>query len=403
MHKISLRMNKIKPSPTLAVTQKANELKALGKKIISLSVGEPDFDTPVNIKQAAIDAIKAGHTKYTNIDGIPELKQAIINKFKRENNLDYSAKEVMVSCGGKQVIYNLFMASLDDGDEVIIPSPFWVSYPDMVLLAGGKPIIIECPIENGFKLTPLQLASQITEKTKWLIINSPSNPTGAAYTKAELAALAEVLKQNNHVNILSDDIYEHIIFEDFRFFNILNACPELKERAFIINGVSKSYSMTGWRIGYGAGNSELIKAMNIIQSQSTSNPCSISQYAAVEALNGSQDFIKPNSAEFEKKRDIVVGILNEIEGIECHKPEGAFYVFPSCKKLLGRIDKNGKAIANSNDFANFLLEFAEVAVVPGIAFGMEGHFRISTATSREILKEACTRIKVACADLKRNY
>ncbi len=403
MHKISSKMNKIKPSPTLAVTQKANELKALGKKIISLSVGEPDFDTPNNIKLAAINAINSGYTKYTNIDGIAELKEAIINKFKRENNLEYNSKEVMASSGGKQVIYNLFMASLDEDDEVIIPAPFWVSYPDMVLLAGGKPVIVDCPIENGFKLTPLQLASSITERTKWLIINSPSNPTGAAYTKAELAALAEVLKQNPHVNILSDDIYEHIIFEDLQFFNIINACPELKSRTFIVNGVSKSYSMTGWRIGYGAGSSELIKAMNIIQSQSTSNPCSIAQYAALEALNGTQDFIKPNSAEFEKKRDIVVGILNEIEGIECHKAEGAFYVFPSCKKLLGRIDKNGKTIANSNDFANFLLEFAEVAVVPGIAFGMEGHFRISTATSREILKEACTRIKTACQDLKRNY
>ena len=402
MHIISQKLKTIKPSPTLAVTQKANELRTQGKKIISLSVGEPDFDTPSNIKLAAIEAINKGYTKYTNVDGITPLKQAIIEKFKTENSIEYELSEIIVSSGGKQVLYNLFMASLNEGDEVIIPAPFWVSYPDMVLLAGGKPVIIDCPIENGFKLTSLQLACAITQKTKWFIINSPSNPTGAAYTKAELSALSEVLKQNPHVNILTDDIYEHILFEEFRFFNIINACPELKKRSFIVNGVSKAYSMTGWRIGYGAGDRELVKAMNLIQSQSTSNPCSISQYAALEALTGPQAFIKPNALEFEKKRDLVVKIFNEIEGIECHKPEGAFYIFPSCSRLIGRLDPHGNPIGNSNDFANFLLEFAEVAVVPGIAFGMDGYFRVSTATSIEILTQASNRIKKACTMLKRN-
>jgi len=330
---ISERLGKIKPSPTLAVNQKANELQKQGKKIISLSVGEPDFDTPLNIKNAAIKAINEGHTKYTNVDGIIELKQSIKQKFAKENNIDYEINQITVGTGGKQIIYDLFMASLNSKDEVIIPAPYWVSYPDIVILAEGVPIIIECPIEQGFKLTPLQLSNAITSKTKWLLLNSPSNPTGSAYTKAELTALGEVLKQYPHVNILSDDIYEHIIFEDFLFFNIINACPELKDRTFIVNGVSKSYSMTGWRIGYGAGDSKLIKAMGIIRSQSTSNPCSIAQYAAVEALSGTQDFIKPNAKEFEEKRDIVLNILNKIDGMECHKPEGAFYVFPSCRKV----------------------------------------------------------------------
>jgi len=402
MSQISKRLDKIKPSPTLAVSQKANELKRMGKKIISLSVGEPDFDTPDNIKQAAINAINKGFTKYTDVDGTPELKEAIKEKFKRENNLEYETNQITVGNGGKQVIYNLFMASLNPGDEVIIPAPYWVSYPDMVLLAEGTPVYIECPIENGFKLMPLQLANAITSKTRWLILNSPSNPTGAAYSKAELAALAEVLKQHPQVSILTDDIYEHIIFEEFRFFNIVNACPELKNRTFILNGVSKAYSMTGWRIGYGAGNADLIKAINIIQSQSTSNPSSISQKAAVEALSGTQDFIRPNAKEFEKKRDIVVEVLNSIEGIECAKPEGAFYVFPSCARLFNRMDPAGNIIRNSNDFAGFLLEYAEVAVVPGIGFGLDGHFRISTATSREILLEACNRIKQACSLLKWN-
>ncbi len=402
MHLISDRLGKIKPSPTLAVSQKASELQKQGKKIISLSVGEPDFDTPNNIKNAAIKAINDGRTKYTNVDGIPELKQAIKQKFAKENNLEYEINQITVGTGGKQVLYNLFMASLNKGDEVIILSPYWVSYPDIVILAEGVPVIIQCPIESGFKLTPLQLSNAITPKTKWLILNSPSNPTGSAYTKAELAALGEVLKQNPHVNILSDDIYEHIIFEDFLFFNIANACPELKDRTFIVNGVSKSYSMTGWRIGYGVGDAKLIKAISIIQSQSTSNPCSIAQYAALEALSGTQDFMKINSHRFEEKRDIVLDILNNIEGIECHKPEGAFYVFPSCKKLLNRMAPNGKILQNCNDFASFLLEFAEVAVVPGVAFGMENHFRVSTAASKEILTEACNRIKSACALLKYN-
>jgi aspartate aminotransferase len=399
---ISSRIGKIKPSPTLAVTAKAEELKRAGKKIISLGVGEPDFDTPDNIKQAAIDAIKSGKTKYTSVDGIIELKTAIVSKLKRENNLEYDTSQITVGTGGKQVIYNLFMASLNAGDEVIIPAPFWVSYPDIVALAEGVPVIVECPIQNGFKLTPLQLSNAITKKTKWLILNSPSNPTGSAYTKAELAALAEVLKQNPHVHVMTDDIYEHIIFEDFLFFNIINACQELQSRCFIVNGVSKSYSMTGWRIGYGAGDKELIKAINIIQSQSTSNPSSISQYAALEALNGTQDFMKPNAIMFEEKRDLVLDVLNSTVGIECHKPEGAFYVFPSCHRLMNKSTPDGKIISNSNDFAEYLLSSAEVAVVPGVAFGMENHFRISTAASKEVLKEACIRIKKACEALKSN-
>jgi aspartate aminotransferase len=399
--KLSDKIAKIKPSPTLAVTQKALELKQKGVKILSLSVGEPDFDTPQNIKMAAIKAINDGKTKYTAVDGLPELKKAIIEKFKRENKLEYSLDEVTVSTGGKQVLYNLFQATLNDGDEVIIPAPYWVSYPDMVLLAGGNPVLVECPIESGYKLTPLQLSNTITEKTKWLIINSPNNPTGACYTKAELAALGEVLKQNPHVHVLTDDIYEHIIFDGLEFFNIANAVPELKNRTFIVNGVSKGYSMTGWRIGYGAGIKEIIKAMNKIQSQSTSNATSISQYATLEALNGTQDFIKPNSDEFQSKRDIVYKALNSIEGIDCPKPDGAFYVFPSVKKLLNSSTPNGIIIATCSDFAAYLLEQAEVAVVPGVAFGLKNHIRISTAASKEVLEEACSRIKKACNLLSR--
>lgn len=402
MAHISERIGKIKPSPTLAVSQKAEELKNQGKKIISLAVGEPDFDTAVNIKNAAIHAINQGKTKYTSVDGILDLKKAIVAKFKRENNLDYDTSEITVSNGGKQVIFNLFMASLNKGDEVIIPAPYWVSYPDIVIMSEGIPIIVETRIEHGFKLTPLALANSITDKTKWLILNSPSNPTGVLYSKAELAALGEVLKQNPHVQVMTDDIYEHIIFEDMLFYNIVNACPELKDRCFIINGVSKSYAMTGWRIGYGAGNKNLIKAMSMLQSQSTSNPSSISQYAALEALNGTQDFIKPNSMIFEKRRDLVLDILNSIEGIETFKPDGAFYVFASCARLLNRSTPSGKILKNCTDFAEFLLEEAEVAVVPGIGFGTENHFRISTATSEDILRKACTAIKKACSTLSHN-
>lgn len=399
--KLSNKISRIQPSLTFAVTNKANELKEKGIKIISLGAGEPDFDTPDNIKQKAIDAIKSGKTKYTAIDGIIDLKKAVIEKFERDNNLEYHLNEVIISNGGKQVIYNLFQATLNIGDEVIIPSPYWVSYPDSVLLADGKPVIIECLLENGYKLTPLQLKNAITNKTKWLILNSPSNPTGAYYTKAELAALGEVLKQHPHVHVLSDDIYEHILFENIEFFNIANAVPELKKRTFIAHGVSKAYSMTGWRIGYGAGDAEIIKAIKKVQSHSTSNPSTISQYAALEALSGDQKFIKPNTDNFEKKRDVVYKLLNEIDGVICPKPDGAFYVFPSFKNIINSTTPSGKKITNSIELCEYFLEEAEVAVVPGIAFGCEGHIRISTAIKIDDLKDACLRIKSACEKLKK--
>lgn len=399
MFLISHRMNLIKPSPTLAVNRKAAELKAQGLDIISMGAGEPDFDTPDNIKQAAIKAINDGQTKYTNVDGTPALKNAIISKFKRENDLDYTPEQIIVSNGGKQVLYNLFMASLNDGDEVIIPTPYWVSYSDIVALSGGTSIFIDCPIADSFKLTPAKLESAITVKTKWIILNSPSNPSGAAYSKDELLALARVLKLYPDINILCDDIYEHIIFDDFKFHALAAIAPELKDRIFIVNGVSKSYSMTGWRIGYGAGNKDLIKAMTVIQSQSTSNPCSISQAAAVEALNGTQSFIPFNKQTFQQKRDLALSILNTIPGISCYCPKGAFYLFPLCHDLFGKKDANDKIIANSNDLAAYLLEDAKVAVVPGIAFGLEGYFRISYAMSLSELEEGCLRIKESLARL----
>lgn len=397
---ISERLNLIKPSPTLAVAQKAAELKKQGKDIISLGAGEPDFDTPDNIKEAAINGIKAGFTKYTNVDGMPALKQAVQTKLKRENNLDYNLDEIIVSTGGKQVIYNLFMASLNKGDEVIIPAPYWVSYPDIVLLAGGTPVIASCGSEDNFKLTPSHLERLITVNTKWLIINSPSNPTGAAYSSEELLALAEVIRKYPNVHIMSDDIYEHIVFDDFKFYPLAGLAPDLKERIFIVNGVSKSYSMTGWRLGYGAGTKDLIKAMTIIQSQSTSNPSSISQIAAVEALNGPQDFIRANAAGFQKKRDLAISILSSMKHIDCYKPEGAFYLFPRCDKLFGLKTQNGEVINNSNDLGEYLLDQAGVAVVPGIAFGLEGYFRISYAISIEEIEKACTRIVGACQQLR---
>lgn len=400
--KLSDRVSKIKPSPTLAITQKANELKAKGEKIISLSVGEPDFDTPEHVKQQAIKAIKEGKTKYTAVDGIAELKIAVQNKFKKENNLNYRLDEIIVSTGGKQVLYNIFQASINEGDEVIIPAPYWVSYPDMVSLAGGKSVIVECPVENGFKITPHQLSLAITEKTKWVIINSPGNPSGALYTKAELAALAEVLKQNPHVSVVSDDIYEHIIFDEIEFYNIAEAEPLIKDRVFVMNGVSKAYSMTGWRIGYGAGDASLVKAMKKIQSQSTSNPSSISQYAALEALSGPQDSLKMNSTSFEERRNIVYDKLNNIDGIECPKPYGAFYVFPSIKKLLSSSYKARQFVETSADFASLLLEEEKVAVVPGSAFGLEGHIRISTAASKNDLLESMKRIQNFCNSLVKN-
>ena len=395
---ISDSLKRIKPSPTIAVTQKARELKAAGKDVIGLGAGEPDFDTPDNIKDAAIKAIKDGDTKYTAVDGTPALKKAIKEKFKRENNLDYSIDQITVGAGGKHVIYNLMMATLNKGDEVIIPAPYWVSYPDIVLLAGANPIVIECSEEQGFKLTAKDLESSITNNTKWLILNSPSNPTGACYTEQEIKNLAMVLRRNPHVNILSDDIYEHVTYEGFKFFTIAQI-PELKNKVVTMNGVSKSYAMTGWRIGYAAGEKEIIKAIAKIQSQSTTNPSSISQAAAVEALNGTQDFIPIRAKAFQERRDFVVNSLNAIDGINCLNPDGAFYVFPSCKGLIGKKDKNGKKLENDTDFAQSLLENNNVAVVQGSAFGLEGFFRISYATSMRNLKKAMERIKTFCESL----
>ena len=395
---ISDSLKRIKPSPTIAVTQKARELRAAGKDVIGLGAGEPDFDTPDNIKEAAIKAIKSGDTKYTTVDGTPALKQAIVDKFKRENNLNYSTDQITVGAGGKHVIYNLMMATLNKGDEVIIPAPYWVSYPDIVLLAGATPVVIECSEEQGFKLTAKDLEAAITNDTKWVILNSPSNPTGACYTEQEIKNLAHVLKRKPHVHILSDDIYEHITYEGFKFFTIAQI-PELKNKVISMNGVSKSYAMTGWRIGYAAGDKEVIKAMANIQSQSTTNPSSISQAAAVEALNGNQDFIPTRSLSFQERRDFVVNSLNAIDGINCLKPDGAFYVFPSCKELIGKKDINGNKIENDTDFVKSLLENNNVAVVQGSAFGIEGYFRVSYATSMENLDKAMKRIKEFCESL----
>ncbi|MDA9878569.1 pyridoxal phosphate-dependent aminotransferase [Candidatus Pelagibacter sp.] len=391
---ISDSLKRIKPSPTIAVTQKARELRAAGKDVIGLGAGEPDFDTPDNVKNAAIKAIKNGDTKYTAVDGTPALKKAIIAKFKRENKLSYSADQITVGTGGKQVLYNAFMATLNKGDEVIIPAPFWVSYPDMVLLAGGKPKIVKCTEQEGFKLTPSKLRKAITRKTKWLILNSPSNPTGAGYTKKEIEELAKVLVKNKKVHILSDDIYEHIKYDNFNFYTIAQN-SKLKDRTLTMNGVSKSYAMTGWRIGYAAGPKDIIKAIGKIQSQSTSNPSSISQAAAVEALNGNQGFIQKRSKAFKERRDFVVKSLNNIKGINCLTPNGAFYVFPSCKGLLNKKTK----LNTDTDFVQKLLEKSNVAVVQGSAFGLDGYFRISYATSMQNLKKAMERIKTFCENL----
>jgi aspartate aminotransferase len=391
---ISNSLKRIKPSPTIAVTQKARELRAAGKDVIGLGAGEPDFDTPDNVKRAAIKAIKDGDTKYTAVDGTPALKKAIINKFKRENNLTYAADQITVGTGGKQVLYNAFMATLNKGDEVIIPAPFWVSYPDMVLLAGGKPKIVKCSEADGFKLTPKSLKKVITKNTKWLILNSPSNPTGAGYTKKEINDLAKVLIKHKNVHILSDDIYEHISYDNFKFYTIAQV-SKLKDRTLTMNGVSKSYAMTGWRIGYAAGPKDIIKAIGKIQSQSTSNPSSISQAAAVEALNGNQSFIKKRSKAFKERRNFVVKSLNAINGISCLTPNGAFYVFPSCKGLLNK--KTG--LKTDTDFVQKLLEKSNVAVVQGSAFGLDGYFRISYATSMQNLKKAMERIRSFCESL----
>ena len=391
---ISDSLKRIKPSPTIAVTQKARELRVAGKDVIGLGAGEPDFDTPDNVKNAAIKAIKSGDTKYTAVDGTPALKKAIIAKFKRENKLSYSTDQITVGTGGKQVLYNAFMATLNKGDEVIIPAPFWVSYPDMVLLAGGKPKIIKCTEQEEFKLTASKLKKAITKKTKWIILNSPSNPTGAGYTKKEIQDLAKILIKNKKVHILSDDIYEHIKYDNFNFYTIAQN-SKLKDRTLTMNGVSKSYAMTGWRIGYAAGPKEIIKAIGKIQSQSTSNPSSISQAAAVEALNGNQGFIKKRSKAFKERRDFVVKSLNKIKGINCLTPNGAFYVFPSCKGLLNKKTK----LKTDTEFVQKLLEKSNVAVVQGSAFGLDGYFRISYATSMQNLKKAMDRIKSFCESL----
>ncbi len=393
MVELSHSIKRIKPSATMAVTQKARELKAAGKDIIGLGAGEPDFDTPENIKKAAIQAINGGDTKYTPVDGTPELKKAIKAKFKRENNLDYELDEISVGTGGKQIIFNAFAVSLNESDEVIIPAPYWVTYPDVVNYFNGKPIFVQCGEESGFKITPQQLENTINQSTKWFILNSPSNPTGSCYTKNELLELANILKKFPHVNIMTDDLYEHLIYDDNEFHTFASIAPELKERILTLNGVSKAYAMTGWRIGYAGGNASLIKAMGKLQSQSTSNPTSISQAAAVEALNGDNSFIAERAKVFKDRRDFLIDEFTSMNGITCRVPEGAFYVFPSCKGVIGKVDESNNKITNDEEFTTSLLEHAGVAVVQGSAFGLEGYFRISYATSDENLKNACVRMR----------
>lgn len=397
---LSKNLSSVKASPTMAITAKAAELKASGKDIISLSAGEPDFDTPDNIKQAAINAVNEGKTKYTAADGIPELKQAVCDKLKRDNNLTYSPNQVSISTGGKQVLYNALMATLNPGDEVVIPAPYWVSYPDMVLLGGGTPVIAEAKLEDDFKLTPAALEAAITPKTKWFIFNSPSNPTGAGYSWNELKALTDVLLRHPHVWVMTDDMYEYLSYDDFKFCTPAEVEPALYERTLTTNGVSKAYAMTGWRIGYAAGPVSLIKAMGTIQSQSTSNPNTIAQWAALEALTGPQDYVAKSVPVFEGRRDLVLGMLGEIEGIVCPKPEGAFYVYPSIAGLMGKTTPDGTVLNTDEDFASALLEAEGVAVVFGAAFGLSPAFRISYATSEDNLGEACTRIGNFCKSLK---
>ena len=396
---IAERLTRIKPSPTIAVSNRALELKAAGRDVIGLGAGEPDFDTPANIKEAAKRAIDRGETKYTMVDGTPALKKAICAKFKRENSLDYTPAQISVGTGGKQVLFNALMATVNPGDEVIVPAPYWVSYPDIVVLGGGTPVSVTCPQNNGFKLRPEDLEAAITARTKWLILNSPSNPTGAAYSAAELRALADVLLRHKDVWVLTDDMYEHLTYGDFAFSTIAQLEPRLYERTLTLNGVSKAYCMTGWRIGYAGGPTELIKAMAALQSQSTTNPSSISQAAAVEALNGPQDFIAKNNAVFRERRDLVVDLLNRCEGLHCPMPEGAFYVYPSCAGVIGKRTPAGKVIETDGDFVTYLLDAEGVAVVQGAAFGLSPYFRISYATATEVLRDACTRIARACAAL----
>jgi aspartate aminotransferase len=396
----SAALRRIAPSATIAISAKARALQAAGRDVIGLAAGEPDFDTPENIKEAGIAAIRAGRTKYTDPDGMPDLKAAICAKFKRENGLDYKPSQVHVGPGGKPVIYNALVATLNPGDEVIIPAPYWVSYPDMVLLAGGTPVAVATTADSGFKITPEALEAAITPKSKWLIINSPSNPSGGAYTRAELQAIADVLLRHPQVWVLTDDMYEHLVFDDFEFTTIAQVEPRLYDRTLTMNGVSKAYAMTGWRIGYAAGPEPLIKAMAKMISQTTSNPSSISQWAALEALNGTQDFIKPNAKLFQERRDLVVSMLNQAAGIHCPTPEGAFYVYPSCAGLIGKTAPSGKVIETDEDFAVELLETEGVAVVHGAAFGLSPFFRISYATGNDVLEDACARIQRFCGNVK---
>ena len=396
---IAKRLEKIKPSATLALAAKAAQLKAEGKDVIGLAVGEPDFETPLHIRDAAKKAMDEGKTKYTPVPGTPELRKAIAAKFKRENNLTYSPDQVIVGTGGKQVLYNAFMATLNAGDEVIIAAPYWLSYPEMVQLCDGKPVIVQTTPESGFKMSPSDLEKAIGPDTKWVIINSPSNPTGSAYTTAELKALGEVLKKHPHVWVLTDDIYEHLVYDKFKFSTIAEVVPELYDRTLTVNGVSKAYSMTGWRIGYAAGPIELIKEMSKVQGQSTSNPSSISQAAATAALNGDQTFLEDWRAKFQERRDLVVGMLGKATGLSCSAPEGAFYVFCSCEGVIGKKTPDGKEIKTDTDFCNFLLEKHNIVVVPGVEFGLSPYFRVSYALSKETLTKACERIQLACQEL----
>ena len=396
---ISDSLNRIKPSATMVITAKATQLKREGKKVIGLSSGEPDFDTPQHVKQAAIDAINSGYTKYTNIEGIPELRQSIVEKFKKDNDLNYDVSNVIVGTGGKQILFNALMSSLNKDDEVIIPAPYWVSYPDMTLLADGKPIFVECSSETNFKLTGEALDKVITKNSKWLILNSPSNPTGSCYSLSELEEIANVVRKHENLYVMTDDIYEYIVYDNFKFYTLAQVAPDLKDRILTVNGVSKSYCMTGWRIGYAAGPSLLIKAMIKIQGQSTSNPSSISQYAALAGISGSKEFLDPCLKAFDERRHFVVDKLNSINGISCILPEGAFYAYPNVSGLIGKKTQNGKILNNDAEIVEWLLESAEVAAVPGVAFGLEPYFRVSYATSLEVLKEAMNRIEKAVLTL----
>ncbi|MBS0502399.1 MAG: pyridoxal phosphate-dependent aminotransferase [Proteobacteria bacterium] len=400
MPRLSAALDRIQPSQTLAMTARVAELKRQGVDVIGLSAGEPDFDTPEFVKDAAIEAIRKGQTKYTNVDGTPELKAAIQGKFARENGLDYQPNEIIVGVGGKHVLFNAIVATCQQGDEVVIPAPYWVSYPDMVAFSGATPVFVPAGADQGYKITPEQLDAAITPRTRWVILNSPSNPSGAAYSAGELKALGEVLRRHEHVMLLTDDMYEHIFYADFPFTTMAQLCPDLKDRILTENGCSKAYAMTGWRIGYAGGPAWLIKAMAKLQSQSTSNPCSIAQAAAAAALNGPQDFLAERQAAFRKRRDLVVGMLNEAPGLACPTPEGAFYVYPDARGCIGKSTPDGKVIATDDDLINYFLDSARVAAVSGTAFGLAPAFRISYATSEAVLKEACTRIQEACKALR---